>query len=184
AKSWAYRIFAPWMPVFIFLFITLMLHIEGWACWIMLLPVFLVATSIGGVIGGYLKSRKAKNEKLQVSILLLLPFFVSPIEHFIGSVQQEYEAVTFIDIAAPVEKIWPNVTAVREIPENLDTGNLNRILGFPRPVKAELNHNGVGAYRKAIFTNGLVFHETVTHYDHNKKMNFTIKAYPHEIPST
>src|SRR5690606_16574413 len=63
AISWAYRIFAPWMPVFIFLFITLMLHIEGWACWIMLLPVFLVATSIGGVIGGYLKSRKAKNEK-------------------------------------------------------------------------------------------------------------------------
>ncbi|MBK9483382.1 MAG: hypothetical protein IPO02_15690 [Bacteroidetes bacterium] len=38
-----------------------------------------------------------------------------------------------------------------------------------RPVKAELNFEGVGAYR-AQFTNGLVFHETVSEYVANKKM--------------
>jgi hypothetical protein len=55
---------------------------------------------------------------------------------------------------------------------------------FPRPVKAELNYEGVGAYREAVFTNGLVFHETVSEYIDQKKMVFSIKAYPHEIPST
>lgn len=40
-----------------------------------------------------------------------------------------------------------------------------------------------GAYREAVFTNGLVFHETVYEYVDKKKMVFTIKAYPHEIPS-
>lgn len=184
AALWRYRIFVPWISVFLFLIITLAIALEGWACWMMLLPVFLLAASVGGIIGGYLKSRKERNDRLNVSVLILLPFFISPIEHYIGSIQREYEVKTFIDIHAPAEKIWPHVTAVREIPEHLDSGSLNKSLGFPRPVKAELNFNGVGAYRKAIFTNGLVFHETVTAYQENQMMQFTIRANPFEIPST
>ena len=34
-----------------------------------------------------------------------------------------------------------------------------------------------------MFTNGLVFHETVSEYVDRKKMVFSIKAYPYEIPS-
>lgn len=73
---------------------------------------------------------------------------------------------------------------MRTIEANQDKGWLTKTLGFPRPIKAELNFEGVGAYREAIFTNGLVFHETVTEYIDKKKMTFSIKAYPHEIPST
>src|SRR5699024_5190455 len=68
--------------------------------------------------------------------------------------------------------------------KKLDKGYLSQLLGFPRPLKAELNYEGVGAYREAIFSKGLVFHETVTKYIDNKKMVFKIQAYPHEIPST
>jgi hypothetical protein len=75
------------------------------------------------------------------------------------------------------------VTRVREIKEEQDKGWLTQTLGFPRPVKAELNYEGVGASREAIFTNGLVFHETVTEYIDKQKMVFAIKAYPHKIPS-
>ena len=38
----SYRIFAPWIPIFLFLAITLLLAIEGWACWLMILPIFLI----------------------------------------------------------------------------------------------------------------------------------------------
>src|SRR5690606_5641931 len=44
-KSIVYRIFTPWIPVFLFLVITLALAIEGWACWLMILPIFLIAAS-------------------------------------------------------------------------------------------------------------------------------------------
>ncbi|MBC8173614.1 MAG: hypothetical protein H7X71_06895, partial [Chitinophagales bacterium] len=43
---------------------------------------------------------------------------------------------------------------------------------------------GVGASREAIFSGGLTFHEKVLSYDDEKQMTFSIKAYPHEIPST
>ena len=183
AKSVAYRIFTPWIPVFLFLVITLALAIEGWACWLMISPVFLVAASIGGLLGGYLKIRKG-NDRLNISLLVLMPFLIGPIESMIEKIPGTYKANTYIDIDAPTEKIWDNVTRVKEIPIDQDKGYLTRILGFPRPVKAELNFEGVGAYREAIFTKGLVFHETVTEYKDNEKMVFTIKAYPHEIPST
>ena len=183
AKSIAYRIFTPWVPVLLFLILTLAWGIEGWACWIMILPVFLLAASIGGLFGGYLKTYK-KNDRLNISLLVLLPFLVGPIESVIETIPATYKAYTYIDIDAPAEKIWDNVTRVNEIPVEQDKGYLTRMLGFPRPVKAELNFEGVGAYREAIFTKGLVFHETVTEYEDNKKMVFSIKAYPHEIPST
>lgn len=183
AASIIYRIFAPWIPIALFFFITLALSIEGWACWLMILPAFLIAASIGGVIGGYMKTRKVNN-RLSISVLVLLPLFISPIESLIDSIPGTYEAYTCIDINAPAGKIWDNVTRVKEISEQEDNGVLNNLLGFPRPVKAELNFEGVGAYREAIFTKGLVFHETVTEYKDNEKMVFTIKAYPYEIPST
>ena len=182
-KKTAYQVFVPWLPVFFFVLITLLLEIEGWACWIMLLPIFLLAASIGGIIGGYLK-KQWRNDRLNISILVLIPFLVGPLENLIEIIPGTYKAYTYIDIDAPAEKIWNNVTRVYEIQEAEDTGYLNKALGFPRPVKAELNFEGVGAYRKAIFTKGLVFHEKVTQYKDNERMVFTIKAYPYEIPST
>lgn len=182
-KNRAYRIFTPWIPILIFLVITLAFAMEGWACWLMVLPLFLVAASIGGLIGGYFKMKK-QSTNVYISVLALLPLMMAPVEAMVGTIPGTYEAYTFIDINAPADKIWSNVTRVKEIKEEQDKGWLTRTLGFPRPVKAELNFEGVGAYREAIFTNGLVFHETVSEYIDQKKMVFSIKAYPHEIPST
>ena len=183
SKKLVYKIFIPWIPIFIFLIVTIILEIEGWACWLMMLPIFLAGASLGGIIGAYLK-KEWRNDKLNISILILLPFILGPLESMIDKIPGTYKAYTYIDIDAPADRIWDNVTRVYEIPENEDSGYLNKALGFPRPVKAELNFQGEGAYRKAIFTNGLVFHETVTDYKDKEKMVFDIKAYPHEIPST
>lgn len=178
-----YRIFTPWLPIFAFFCITLFFAIEGWPCLLMILPIFLIAASIGGLIGGYFKLKKRDN-KVYVSILVFLPLLISPIENYIGADSTPYKAYTYIDIHAPADKIWSNVTRVREIAKEQDKGWLTNLLNFPRPVKAELNYEGVGAYREAIFTNGLVFHETVTEYIDQKKMSFSITALPHEIPLT
>lgn len=181
-KLW-YRVFVPWIPILVFLVITLAVALEGWACWLMVLPLFLIAASLGGLLGGYFKMKK-QSANVYISVFALLPLLMSPIEAMVGSIPGTYEAYTFIDINAPADVIWSNVTRVQEINEAQDKGWLTQTLGFPRPVKAELNYEGVGAYREAIFTNGLVFHETVSEYIHQKKMVFSIKAYPHEIPST
>jgi hypothetical protein len=181
-ERFSYRFFMPWVPILIFLAFTLIIAWEGWACWLIVLPVFLLAASIGGLLGAYMKRRK-KDNKTYFSILVLLPFMIAPIESFIGAIPGTYIAYTYIDIQSTPDKIWSNVTRVKEIDVEQDKGWLTKALGFPRPLSAELNYEGVGAYREARFTNGLVFHETVVEYVDKKKMVFSIKAYPHEIPS-
>jgi hypothetical protein len=181
ARKFRYKFFVPWIPILFFFFITLAASWEGWACWLMILPLFLIAASIGGLIGAYLKLKKKNRSYL--SLLVLLPIFIAPVERFVGAIPGTYKAYTYIDITAPKEKIWRNVTRVREIKEGQDKGWLTKLLGFPRPVKAELNFEGVGAYREAEFTRGLVFHEIVSEYIDKKKMVFSIQAHPYEIPS-
>lgn len=133
----SYRIFAPWIPIFLFLIITLVFAIEGWACWLMILPIFLIAASVGGLIGGYLKLKK-KNDRINVSIIVLLPIFISPVEQLIEKIPATYNAYTNIDINSTADKIWDNITRVKTINKVDDTGYLTAFLGFPRPLRAEL----------------------------------------------
>lgn len=185
-KSNSYRILAPWVTIFIFFILTIVLSFEGWACWLIVLPIFLAISSIGGLYGGYLKTKTPKKTgHLNISFIVLFPFIIAPIESMLKKIPGQYEAYTYIDINnSTADKIWSNVTRVNEISEEQDTGWLTRFLGFPRPIKAELDYDGVGASREAIFSGGLTFHEKVLIYQHRKKMRFSIQAFPHEIPST
>ncbi|WP_374950212.1 alpha-amylase family protein [Mucilaginibacter sp.] len=102
----------------------------------------------------------------------------------IGAIPGKFSAYTEIVISAPKQRIWDNVTRVRAIDERQDKAVFTRSLGFPRPVKAELDKNAVGGKRKAIFDKGLIFDELVTQYEDQKEMSFTIHANPYDIPST
>lgn len=185
ARSILYRIFAPWLPILIVILLTILIGLEGWACWIMISPLFFIFGSIGGSIAGYFKIKKTKeNEQLNLSILVLLPFIIGPIENNISINPKIYKTYTSIIINSNDKKIWDNVTSVKEIKENEDSSKLTKWLGFPKPIKAVLDKQEIGGYRKAIFEKGLVFNETVTEYQDLKLMRFKIKANTYEIPST
>jgi len=184
-QSRRYSLAFPWVPITIFLVVTLFLEVEGMACWIMIFPIFLIFASLGGLTARYFRIRKSKRSgNLHVTLAVLLPFVLGPIEQMIGAIPGFYIADTSIDIEAPRQKIWSNITRVREIKESEDDSGLTKILGIPRPIRAELNYEGVGAHREAIFSGGLVFNETVLTYEDQKLMKFSIKANTQEIPST
>ncbi len=184
AVRMSYAVLAPWVPIGVFFVVTLVLAMEGWACWLMILPVFLAFATLGGLFARFFIRWKKKPNKLQVSLVMLLPFALAPFEKLLPDLPARYEAYTFADIQAPADKIWANVVRVRAISEQADRGTLTRFLGFPRPIRAELNYAGVGGSRQAIFSRGLVFKEVVLEYADQKKMHFSITANPHDIPST
>lgn len=184
-QSPGYCIAAPWAPVFVFMVITLVWKIEGFGCWVMILPIWLIVSSLAGAFTGARKRKARDNsQKLQGSWVLFLPILCSQAERLLPHLPARYEAYTSMEIQAPPEKIWSNVVRVSPIAEKEDHGYLTRILGFPRPIRAELNYAGVGGSRQAIFSKGLVFEEIVREYEEERKMHFTIKADPHSIPPT
>jgi len=180
----AYAFLLPFIPVFVFFITTLTFKIEGFACWLMIMPIFLILSGLGGLTARYVKLKKRDKNKSFVYVVLLLPFFLSPIEKMIGAIPGTYKAYTEIDIHASKEQIWPNVTRVRAINQQQDSAAFTRFLGFPRPIRAELDKEAVGGRRKAIFDKGLIFDEQVTAYQPLRSMTFTIHANPYDIPST
>lgn len=184
-QSRKYCATAPWIPILVFMVITIAWKVEGLACWIMILPIWFIISTIAGAIAGGRRRRKHNDsQKLQSSWVLLLPLLCAPLERLIPQHTVRYEAYTYKDIQASPASIWSNVVRVRPISEAEDYGWLTRMLGFPRPIRAELDYTGVGGSRQAIFSKGLVFMEVVTEYADQQKMHFTIKADANAIPPT
>ena len=202
-NSRVYCFFMPWLSSLALLAVTIAVAIEGTICWVMAYPVFAIVAGIGGLFmrGYLLRQRRLMEEdadenvldggkdfrnkgNLQVSLLLLLPILVALAESTIDFRPQEFTAYNTIDIQAVDTIIWSNVTRVRDISTAEDRSGINRLLGMPRPIRAELDTPAVGGYRLAIFERGLVFHETVFEYEPLRRMAFSIKADPNEIPPT
>lgn len=198
-----YAFFMPWLSSLALLVITIVVAIEGTICWVMAYPVFAIVAGIGGlVMRNYLlrHNRQIKEDmdekaldggedfrnkgNLQVSLILLLPLLVALLESTVVFQPQQFSADNTIDIEASDSIVWANVTRVREISAAEDRSGINRLLGMPRPLRAELDTLAVGGYRKAIFERGLIFHETVFEYEPLRRMAFSIKANPDEIPPT
>lgn len=185
ADSALYCIAGPWIPITLIIVLTIVFGIEGWGCWIMISPLFYLFASIGGMTAGLLKRRKSpKNEKLNLSLLVLLPFVAGPIERQLPREWEVYTTHTAIVIEAPAERIWDNVVSVRKISPSEDNTKLTAVLGFPKPVEAVLDTAAVGGYREARFERGLIFRETVSAYRDKEFMRFSIRANTYEIPST
>jgi len=73
------------------------------------------------------------------------------------------------------------VKAIR--PEEYKKGFFN-YAGIPRPLYAELDRDTVGATRIGHFEGGLTFKETVTTWERNKSVGFTIAIIPSSIRQT
>ena len=79
-----------------------------------------------------------------MSALALLPLAIAPVEHWLGTNDATYSAYTVIDIAAPREAIWRNVTRVRAIDSADDRAGITRTLGFPGPSAPSLTTTAWG----------------------------------------
>ena len=83
---------------------------------------------------------------------------------------------TEIEIAAPPGIIRDQIKLVPAIrPAELRDSWTHRI-GFPRPVKATLSHEGIDGVRRATFEGGVLFLETVTRWEPQRKLAFTKSA--------
>ena len=146
----------------------------------MAMPVLLVFASIGGLIGGLTSLHRWGVR----SALMAVPFVVAPLENRVAAPMRLVETVTEIDIAAPVSAVWPLVTSVDSIRPAEQRPALFTRLGFPRPVSATITGSGVGAIRQARFERGLVFTETLTHWEPERRLSFTIDPNTESIPPT
>lgn len=180
APSWPFRIFAPWLPLALSVLAAAVLGWEGAICIYMGAPLLLLLSSVGGMIG----ASGAARHPAVTSLLLVLPYATAPLERGRPLPREVVESVTAITIAAPPERVWPLVASVDSIRPAEQRPALFTSMGFPRPVSATISHHGVGGVRLARFEGGVVFTETVTEWEPNRRLHFTIDPNTDAIPAT
>ncbi|MBL0327842.1 MAG: hypothetical protein IPP64_00140 [Bacteroidetes bacterium] len=161
--------------------VSLLFGQEGIICALMALPVFLFMSLLGGLIGTRVFKRN-KTDKLYVSLFVFLPFLIAPFENQLGLTDKIFTEHTSIEINSTDKIVWSNITRVKPISERENNNSLFQFMGFPRPIKAELDTIAIGGIRKAIFARGLFFTETVTQMKPDKILAFNIVADPKSIP--
>jgi hypothetical protein len=180
SPHWLYSLFAPWLPMIVGTTIVALTGWEGSICIVMGLPILLVCASAGGLVGALVRPRSPA----PVVVFVALPLLVGGIERRVPEPVQVREVASAIDIPAAPARVWSEIVQVREIaPAELPQALYLR-MGFPRPLSATIDHPGVGGVRRATFTGGLVFHETVTDFEPERRLSFRIAAQTDSIPPT
>lgn len=173
----------PAGPVVFACLLSVLFKIEGWICMIFALPGALLCAAIGGVVGGVV-ARRREVRSGTMACLVMLPVLLAQVEVLVDPPTQERVVKNEILIHASPEVVWRNIERVPAIaPAELQTTWAQRI-GFPRPVEATLSYEGVGGVRHASFERGLTFLETVTTWEPERRLAFTIKADTASIPPT
>jgi hypothetical protein len=183
--KWWQWIVIPWLAALLALGSALALAWEGIICVFLWVPLFLVLSSLGGLVGalvGYLLRKRGR--MLFLATFLILPFVTAPLEHRIPLPDDRRVVRTEIEIAAAPEVVWRNIARVPAIRPEEQGPSLFHALGFPRPIEATLSHEGLGGVRHASFEGGVVFIETVTEWQPGHRLAFTIAADPASIPQT
>ena len=171
---WVVWVFLPWGTCLLCLAAAAALALEGAICIAMAAPIFLAFSSVGGVAAGLLLREEASAPGSIVACVALLPFVVAPLEHRLPSTTQTHVVETRTLIHATPEAVWKNVVRVPAItPAELPSSMFERI-GIPRPLEATLDRDGVGALRTARFEGDLTFEETVTDWEPDRTLAFSI----------
>jgi hypothetical protein len=152
---------------------------EGAICLVLMAPIALVMSFLGGAVGMYCARRYGAKTLLCVAVL---PFVISSVEQWLGPSYEEREVATAISIKAPREIVWRQIERVAPIHLEEQRFSWSQKIGFPRPIEATLSGEGVGAVRHATFAGGVLFIETVTLWEPDRRLGFDIRADTVNIP--
>lgn len=141
---------------------------------VMGLPALIACAALGGAVAHLVSRAGRRRVATLAGCAMLAPFAVGAAETIVPPDTAIRNVQTQITIQADKAVIWRNITRVSEIQPQEQRFSAFHALGLPRPRRAMLSHDGVGAIRDATFAGGLSFVETVTSWRKEKELRFTI----------
>ncbi len=179
--SGAYAFFMPWLSTLIWVGIAWAIGLEAGICLIMAFPLLAFMASIGGILvrSLYASGKSIEHPKLPavgLLVLLLLPYFVTPIEQGIAFTDSYRTVENSIVINAAPDMVWNEIVSVPTIQPQEQGFSVFHTLGLPRPLSASISQASIGGVRDATFEGGLSFVETVDEWQPQQRLSFHIQV--------
>jgi hypothetical protein len=180
-RTWGYYFWAPFVANILYVVGTLLVMIEGWICAVVILPLFAVLGSLGGLIMGAVcrATNWPKQAVLSLSVLPLVLGFVEtdiPFPDRIGTVER-----TTVVHATP-ERIWGQILNAPDIkPEEVNRAWLFRI-GVPVPLTGITQQTPEGPVRRVTMGKGIYFDEVITDWQEYRYLRWLYRFYKDSFP--
>jgi len=158
--------------------------IEAIICVIMAMPILLGGAALGGLLAHAFLPKNKPKPHLQVTVAVFLPFLAAWIEGSLHWPSEMKSITNTIVIEASADDIWPEIASVDAIPAEQIRDSWIYWIGFPKPIAATLDREGIGGVRIATFERDVSFFEEVTEWNKPNKLSFTIHADPEFIPQS
>jgi hypothetical protein len=155
----------------VFLIAMFVFLLEGVICLVLVAPVFLIASIVGGLIAGVIHNNFRKNTTT-LPVFALLPFLAAPIEGLSPPSRSDQVVTNSIHISAPPEKVFDYLASVREIQPNELGFTFIHLIGLPKPIEAQMNGEGIGAVRTSRWEKEVWFQEVITKWEKPKSMHY------------
>ncbi len=181
SRFWAYL--APALGMLLLVVGSWLFYMEALICAVVAAPILMVMAFIGGWIMSLILKKRTRGQ-LSITLFVLLPYAISPIEQLWQTPHETRVMRNAVVIHATPEAIWNHIYEVPAIRREELPSQWIYHIGFPRPIAAVIDKQGLGGRRHATFEREVSFFEIVTHWDPQHKLSFTIKADPNFIPHT
>jgi hypothetical protein len=156
--------------------------LEGLICVVMMSPPAFVSAIVAALLTTAVRRGGGRAGRGPMAVLPLLPLVVSAGERAAGAHEEVRVVETSTTIRAPRETVWANVVRVPEIRDEERVPTFFHSIGFPRPIDATIDREGLGSVRHATFERGAVFVETVFVWRPFEELAFSID--PSRVPPT
>ncbi|MDC0574430.1 SRPBCC family protein [Pirellulaceae bacterium] len=145
---------------------------EGVICIVMLLPLGMIMTAVGGLIGYAMATTTVRPVANTLMLVAIFPMFFGA--DVLYHPTPLYEVQSSIEIDAPPEDVWPNVVGFSDLKA---PPAWYFKLGIAYPVRATIKGTGVGAIRHCEFSTGS-FVEPITIWDEPNRLAFDVTSQP------
>jgi uncharacterized membrane protein YhaH (DUF805 family) len=153
----------------------LALAFEGVVCLVMAAPIGLALGAVGAIAGHAVQVVRQHNVPAQV---FCVPILAMPLMFGTEALRRGpppvFEAVTAVEVNAPVEVVWRHVVEFSELPPPKE---FIFKLGIAYPIRAEIHGHGVGAVRHCVFSTG-PFVEPIEVWDEPRLLKFSVTSNP------
>jgi hypothetical protein len=147
---------------------------EGIICLIIVSPLLIAFMMLGILIGKQMFEKNKKRLNLGIISVLFLVITLDPLTQH----DNQHMVTDTVLIKATPQQIWEHVVAFKPIEAKPKFWLFS--LGMPKPMESTVDAYAVGANRKCIFSNGMVFDEKITVFEPNVNLTFAIVKQPED----
>jgi hypothetical protein len=161
----------PTLTALLVLMFALLLNYEFLFCLIVAAPLFFISSFIGALLAIFALwlRTKVKNIFLGSMILVLIsPLMAGMTEKSLTPNRVVRTVHSSVIINATPDIVWDEITIFSEIPADQQRVSLFRLIGLPRPIRAEMDCLEVGCARRGYWEDGLAFDASVVEIEEDR----------------